>query len=94
MAANGNLCAPTTTKTVKKKVTVRVHGHKKTETRKVKEAVAGSLEMPNEFVGQNGAEIHETTAISVTGCAKAVPAKKPNKHNKKKPGKGNGRDKK
>jgi len=28
------------------------------------------LSMPTEFVAQNGAEIHETTAISVTGCAK------------------------
>ena len=39
LAANGNLCAETTTKTVKKKVTVRVKGHKKTVTRKVKETV-------------------------------------------------------
>ena len=37
LAANGNLCAETTTKTVKKKVTVKIKGHKKTETRKVKE---------------------------------------------------------
>jgi uncharacterized repeat protein (TIGR01451 family) len=28
------------------------------------------LEMPTEFVAQNGAEIHETTPIGVTGCAK------------------------
>jgi hypothetical protein len=26
------------------------------------------LVMPNEFIGQNGAEIHQDTAISVTGC--------------------------
>ena len=88
LAANGNLCAPTTTKTVKKKVTVRVKGHKKTETRKVKETVAGTLEMPNEFVGQNGAVIHEVTPISVTGCAKARPAKKPKKRKK---GRGGGK---
>ncbi len=30
----------------------------------------GSLEMPTEFVAQNGAEIHESTKISVTGCPK------------------------
>jgi hypothetical protein len=28
------------------------------------------LVMPNEFIGQNGAAIHENTTISVTGCAK------------------------
>jgi hypothetical protein len=85
LAANGNLCAPTTTKTVsvKKKVTLKVHGRKRTVTRKVREAVAGSLEMPNEFVGQNGAVIQQTTAIGVTGCAKAKGAKKRAKGKKK-----------
>jgi hypothetical protein len=39
LAANGNLCSLTTTKTVTKKVTVRVKGHKKTVTRKVKQTV-------------------------------------------------------
>jgi uncharacterized repeat protein (TIGR01451 family) len=39
------------------------------------------LAMPTSFVGQNGAEIHETTAISVSGCKKA---KKKAKHHKKK----------
>jgi hypothetical protein len=76
LAANGNLCSATKTVTVKKKVTVRVKGHKKTVTRKVKETVAGSLTMPTEFVGQNGAVIHQSTAISVTGCGKSKPAKK------------------
>ena len=28
------------------------------------------LTMPNEFIAQNGAKIHQTTPISVTGCAK------------------------
>jgi hypothetical protein len=32
---------------------------------------AHKLVMPNEFIGQNGAEIHETTPITVTGCPKA-----------------------
>jgi hypothetical protein len=85
LAANGNLCKPTTTKTVSKKVKVKVKGREKTVTRKVKEAVATTLEMPNEFVGQNGAVIKQTTAIGVTGCAKAKPAKKAKK--KKKQGK-------
>jgi hypothetical protein len=81
LAANGNLCKPTTTKLVKKKVTVRVKGRKKTETRKVREAVATSLVMPNEFVAQNGAVIKQDTAISVTGCSKTVVhSKKGKKH--------------
>ncbi len=79
LAANGNLCAETATETVKKKVTVKIKGHRKTVTRKVKENVPASLVMPNEFVAQNGAEIHEDTPISVTGCAKRKPANKAKK---------------
>ncbi len=37
------------------------------------------LMMPTAFVGQNGAEIHESTPISVTGCAKARPLRKAQK---------------
>ncbi len=40
LAANGNLCSLTKTITVKKKVTITVHGHKRRVTRKVKETVA------------------------------------------------------
>ena len=83
LAANGNLCSVTKTVTVKKKRTVRVKGHKKTVTRKVKQTVAGSLTMPTAFIAQNGAEIHESTPVSVTGCAKARPAKKKAKHHGK-----------
>jgi hypothetical protein len=75
LAANGNLCSVTNTVTVKKKVTVRVKGHKKTVTRKVKESVAGSLTMPTAFTAQNGAVIHQSTPIAVTGCPKAKKAK-------------------
>ena len=79
LAANGNLCKPTTTKTVKKKVKVKVKGHEKTETRKVKQTEPESLVMPTEFVGQNGAVIHQSTPVSVTSCPKAKPAKKAHK---------------
>jgi hypothetical protein len=82
LAANGNLCKATTTKTVKKKVKVRVKGRKKTETRKVKETVAGTLAMPNEFVGQNGAVLKQTTTIAVTGCPRVKAAKAHKKHRK------------
>ena len=79
LAANGSLCKPTKTVTVKKKVTVKVKGKKKTETRKVKETEPESLAMPTEFVGQNGATIHQSTPVSVTSCPKAKPAKKAHK---------------
>ncbi len=65
-------------------MTVRVKGRKKTVTRKVTERVAGSLVMPNEFIAQNGAEIHEVTPIKVTGCPKAGPkTKAAGKHGKR-----------
>jgi hypothetical protein len=35
-----------------------------------------TLAMPTAFVGQNGAEIHESTPISVSGCPKGKKAKK------------------
>ena len=51
------------------------------------------LAMPTLFVAQNGTEIHETTKITVTGCAKtkkAKPAKKKRKlKGKAKPGRAN-----
>ncbi len=82
----GNLCAPTTTTTVKKRVKVRVkvHGHvrKKTVTRKVKQTKPTSLSMPTEIVGQNGAASYTTTPVSVTECPKVKTAKKV-KHKKK-----------
>ena len=40
------------------------------------------LAMPTEFVAQNGAEIHQRTKISVTGCPKAKHAKKAKKSSK------------
>jgi hypothetical protein len=36
---------------------------------------ASKLVMPTEFVAQNGAVIHESTKIAVTGCPKAQKAK-------------------
>jgi hypothetical protein len=76
LAANGNLCSVTNTVTVKKKVTVRVKGHKKPVTRKVKETIPAALQMPTAFTAQNGATIHQSTKITVTGCPKGKKAKK------------------
>ena len=83
LAANGNLCSLTKTITVKKNVTVRIKGHKQTETRKVKQTQPVTLEMPTAFVAQNGAEIHRSTPITVTGCAKAVRHERKKTHKKK-----------
>jgi hypothetical protein len=85
LTANGNLCALTRTVTRSKRVTRHVHGHRRKVTVKVKKAVAAPLQMPTEFVAQNGAEIHKITPIAVTGCARAKPAKVKKKgphHNK------------
>jgi DNA-binding beta-propeller fold protein YncE len=76
LAANGNLCASTKTVTVSKRVTRRIHGHTRRVTVKVKKSVAAPLAMPTEFVAQNGATIHQSTPITVTGCPKAHKAKK------------------
>jgi hypothetical protein len=40
------------------------------------------LTMPTEFVAQNGAEIHESTKIAVTGCPKAKRTEKHKRHGK------------
>ncbi len=87
LTALGNLCAATNTVTVKKKVTVKVHGRKKTITRKVKQTRPATLQMPTEFVAQNGAEIHQDTPITVTGCPEAAHPKKAGKRRSKKAGK-------
>jgi hypothetical protein len=47
--------------------------------------------MPTAFVGQNGAELHQSTAITVTGCLKKAKAKKKKtKHDQRKRGKKKG----
>jgi hypothetical protein len=86
LAANGNLCKPTKTETVKKKVTVRVHGRTQTIRRKLKEQVATSLTIPSEYIAQNGAPYNANAPIAVTGCPKTVvkhKAKKVKRHGKK-----------
>jgi hypothetical protein len=43
-----------------------------------------TLKMPTAFVGQNGAEIHESTPVTATGCPKKKAAKKAKKSSKHK----------
>jgi hypothetical protein len=51
------------------------------------------LAMPTAFVGQNGAEIHQSTKLTATGCSKQKPGakRKPNSKQKHKPSKAEGR---
>ncbi len=81
LAANGNLCKLTKTVTIKERLRIKIHGHKRTVTRKVKQTT-GALTMPTEFVAQNGAVLHQNTKIAVTGCPKHK-AKKHRKARKK-----------
>ncbi len=84
LTANTNLCALTRTVLVKKKVTLGSRGRKHTVTRKVKQTLPATLSMPTEFVAQNGATLHQSTRVGVTGCPRAKPPRK-SKHTKKAP---------
>jgi hypothetical protein len=66
LAANANLCSRSVTEHKK------VKGKKRT----IKKAVALSLTMPTIFTAQNGAQLKQSTKISVSGCPKAKAAKK------------------
>jgi hypothetical protein len=70
LTANGNLCAPARTVSVKQRVTVRVHGHIRHLTRTVKRIIPETLVMPTELVAQNGAVLKQSTKVGVTGCPK------------------------
>ena len=67
-----NLCNLTKTVSVRKRFTVRRHGHTVHIVRSVKRQVPEALQMPTTIVGQNGAVITQTTRIAVSGCAKAT----------------------
>ena len=75
LTSDGSLCDPTHTVAVKKRTTIRIHGHRRRVTRKVNETKPTTLVMPNEFVAQNGAVIHQNTTIAVTGCSRARAAR-------------------
>jgi hypothetical protein len=70
-----NLCKPTKTEAVKKRVTVRKHGRLEHRTKTVTKLVAEPLTIPTTITGQNGATITQQTKIAVTGCPKAKAAK-------------------
>ncbi|HTA96136.1 MAG TPA: NHL repeat-containing protein [Solirubrobacteraceae bacterium] len=94
LGAIENLCKPTKTVSVSKKVKRRVHGKTVTVTEKVSKQVAEALVMPTSITAQNGAQVTQNTPIAVTGCPKVVKSKpktvkKPKKSkSKSKTGKG------
>jgi hypothetical protein len=69
LAATKNLCRPSKTVTVTKRLTRRVHGHPKRVKVKVRRSVPDPLLMPTTLTGQNGAVVKQNTKIAVTGCA-------------------------
>jgi hypothetical protein len=72
LAANGNLCTPTKSVIVRKRVALRRHGRTVHVVRRVTQLVAAPLEMPTTITGQNGAVVTQSTKIAVTGCPKVV----------------------
>jgi hypothetical protein len=88
----GNLCKPTRTVTVKKRVAVKSRGRKRTVTRMVKESAPAPLVLPTGFIGQNGATVSQDTPVTVTGCPPAGKASTYKKTTRKKAkGKQNGK---
>ncbi|HEY5194244.1 MAG TPA: hypothetical protein VIJ39_10290 [Solirubrobacteraceae bacterium] len=70
LAANKNLCQLTRTVSSHKTVTVKNHGHTRRVVKTVKKSVPATLAMPTAFTAQNGAVIHTTTPVSISGCPK------------------------
>jgi hypothetical protein len=69
LAANTSLCAPGKVLTVKRRVTQRVRGRALRRTVKVRERLAATLPLRSELAAHNGAVVHQTTQITVIGCA-------------------------
>jgi hypothetical protein len=82
LTALGNLCHLTTTQTIKRRITLKRHGHTRRLTRSIKQARPAKLIMPTTFTAQNGAVVRQNTKISVNGCHTAVRHK--TKHGKRK----------
>ena len=70
LTTGGSLCSLTRTVTVKRKVTVRIKGRRRTVTRKIKTKQPASMVMPTAFTAQNGTVFNQDTPVSVTGCGK------------------------
>ncbi|HWX45007.1 MAG TPA: hypothetical protein VNY52_06765, partial [Solirubrobacteraceae bacterium] len=62
LAANGNFCPHA--------ITIRKHAHGKTQT--FHKNIPMKLIMPTSFTAQNGAVLHQSTVISVSGCEPSI----------------------
>lgn len=69
LGASANLCRAGKTILTTKRVRRKVHGQMRWVKVKTKKSVP-ALSMPTTFIGQNGAEVRQTTTVAVTGCAK------------------------
>lgn len=72
LSADGSLCAPSRTVTSRRDVLVTVHGRAVRRVVEVRKRVRASLLMPTELLAQNGAVVHQSTKIEVSGCASAA----------------------
>jgi hypothetical protein len=70
LAATKNLCALSKTVTVRRHVTVHVHGQTRHVNKRVKRTIPDPLLMPTTITGQNGAVFKHNTRIQVSGCSK------------------------
>lgn len=68
VTANTDLCALTRTALVTRRVKVREQGRTVRRSERVRERLPTTLRMPTELAGQNGAVIHDTTPVAVSGC--------------------------
>jgi hypothetical protein len=68
VTANTDLCALTRTVLVTRRLKVREHGRTVRRSERVRKRLPATLRMPTELAGQNGAVIHGTTPVTVSGC--------------------------
>jgi hypothetical protein len=68
LGANANLCALSRTVVVKRDELARERGRTVRRVLVVRKHVRANLLMPTELVAQNGAVIHQSTKIEVSGC--------------------------
>ncbi len=90
LTANGSLCKPTKVTTTRKRVAIKRNGRTIHRTKTVRHTTIAPLLMPTLFVAQNGAQVRQSTRISVVGCPKAKKAAHTHKKGKTK-GKGGGK---
>src|SRR4029077_5818590 len=87
LAANGDLCNPTTTTTTHKKVPIKPPGHTRHITKTTKKTISQPLQIPTTITAQDNNATTQNTKITVTNCPKTTThphAPKTKHHNTKK----------